>query len=86
MQAPCLNLKPRGQGRIGRLPAGHSLRTLPQPSTTQAPEAEVWQPTPQLFQARAGPKTKMLPVIRTATKRRLRMMYLFGQDKIRCGL
>jgi hypothetical protein len=40
MQAPCRYLLSRGQGGRGWLPAGHSLRTLPQPSTTQAPEAE----------------------------------------------
>jgi hypothetical protein len=59
------------------------LRTLalPQLSTTQAPEAVAWQPTPHPSHARAGPKNKMLPAI-TMAVRTLRMVYLFDRTNI----
>ena len=80
MQAPCRKLMSKGQGGRARLPTGHSLRTLtvPQPSTTQAPEMVAWQPTPHPSHASAGPKNKMLPAI-TMAVRTLRMVYLFDR-------
>jgi hypothetical protein len=80
MQAPWRYLLSRGQGGSGWLPAGHSLRAEPQASTTQAPEAVAWQPTPHPSHASAGPKNKMLPAI-TIAVRTLRMVYLFDPDE-----
>lgn len=53
MQAPCFHRVPNGQGGTGLAGTGHSLRTVPQPSTTQAPRAETWQPGPHPAEAGA---------------------------------
>src|SRR5262249_526503 len=48
--------KPIGQGGRGRVVTGHSFRTVPQPSTTHAPEIVKWHPGPQRPPAAAGMK------------------------------
>lgn len=82
MQAPCLKRVPNGHGGLGRFGTEHSLRNVPQPSVTQAPEVEMWQPGPHKASAREAKKAETAPASRTATKR-LRIVYplVFGVSR-----